>query len=99
MFNYKCKSHLERSPDNLSDALCIIEYDNHIKRAFDRIIPNKEASTILPIIISQVRPGSIIHTDEHKSYKKLNNLEFEHGIVCHKYNFVNKCTGAHTQEV
>ncbi|KCZ79162.1 hypothetical protein H312_03452 [Anncaliia algerae PRA339] len=44
-------------------------------------------------------PGSIVHTDEHASYKKLCKLGHNHGSVCHKFKFVNKETIFHTQFV
>ncbi|KAG0437035.1 hypothetical protein DMUE_3914, partial [Dictyocoela muelleri] len=34
MLNYKCKSHRGRSPENRTDALCIIEVGSRILRAF-----------------------------------------------------------------
>ncbi|KCZ78342.1 hypothetical protein H311_00628, partial [Anncaliia algerae PRA109] len=55
--------------------------------------------TLLPIITSQVIPGSMIYTDEHKSYASLFKNEFNHNTVCHKYEFVNKTTGVYTQSV
>ena len=39
------------------------------------------------------------NTDEHKSYKTLEKLNFVHNGVCHKYNFVNPVNGVHTQSV
>ncbi|KCZ76670.1 hypothetical protein H311_02327 [Anncaliia algerae PRA109] len=99
MLNFRCKSHRGRSPQNRTDALCIIEYDGKITRAFAKVIANKEANTILPIIFSQVQPFSKIHTDEHRSYSKLSTLGYDHDTVCHKYNFVDKNTGTNTQGV
>ncbi|KCZ78763.1 hypothetical protein H311_00198 [Anncaliia algerae PRA109] len=99
MMNFKCKSHRGRSTLNKTDALVIIEYQNKIKRAFAKIIPNKESRTIIPIVVSQVASSSIIWTDEHKSYKCLKNLGFEHDSVCHKYEFGNKLNGINTQAV
>lgn len=99
MPNYRCKSHGGRSPYNRTDSLCIIEYDNSITRAFAKIIPNKRQETIIPIICSQVAAGSLIHTDEHGAYVNLRNWEFVHETICHKYEFVNSVTGAHTQGI
>ncbi|KAG0439484.1 hypothetical protein DMUE_2403, partial [Dictyocoela muelleri] len=70
-----------------------------IERAFARVISDKAQTTILPIISSQVLPYSTIMTDEHRSYSRLNKNSYEHKTVCHKYNFVDKITGAHTQSV
>lgn len=99
MLNYKCKSHRGRSPLNRTDSLCIIEYEGRILRAFATVIPNKSQNTIVPIICSQVNSGSVVHTDEHGAYFNLRNFNFLHDTVCHKYCFVNKTTGAHTQGI
>ncbi|KCZ82413.1 hypothetical protein H312_00071 [Anncaliia algerae PRA339] len=56
MLNFRCKSHRGRSPQNRTDALCIIEYDGKITRAFAKIIANKEANTILPIFFLKYIP-------------------------------------------
>lgn len=100
MLNFKCKSHRGRSSENRTDALVIAETRGITTRIFARIIPNKQAATILPIICEQVLPGSIIHTDEHRSYIRLTNKGFIHATVCHKYNFVNRgAINVHTQHV
>ncbi|KCZ80636.1 hypothetical protein H312_01962 [Anncaliia algerae PRA339] len=39
----------------------------------------------------------MIFTNEHKSYNDLSKLGFINKTACHKYNFVNPITGAHTQ--
>ena len=97
--NFKVKSHRGRSPINKTDALCIVEFDTRISRAFACVISDKKASTILPIIHQNIERGSVIHTDEHKSYFRLNELGYIHDTVCHKYEFVNSITGANTQAV
>lgn len=97
--NFKVKSHRGRSPVNKTDALCIIEFDNCITRAFTCVIKDKKASTIIPIICDNVEIGSTIHTDEHRSYSSLNNIGFNHDTVCHKYEFVNSETSANTHAV
>jgi transposase-like protein len=97
--DFKVKSHRGRAPENKTDALCIIEYDTSITRAFSCVISDKKASTFLPIICEKVERGSIIHTDEHKSYSKLNHLGFVHNTVYHEYNFLNRENGVNTQAV
>ncbi len=100
ILNFKCKSQRGRSPDNRTDALVIVEVNNRfVVRVFARIIPDKCATTMLPIICSQVLSGSVIHTDEHRSYGQLVGLGFVHDTVCHKYTFIYPVTGTHTQSV
>lgn len=99
MLNYKCKSHRGRSATNKTDAISIVEVGDRITRAFARVIPNKESNTLIPIIVSQVAANSTIWTDEHRSYGRLSQLGFNHGSVCHKYEFVNRITGVNTQAV
>ncbi|KCZ78566.1 hypothetical protein H311_00405, partial [Anncaliia algerae PRA109] len=84
---------------NRTDDLCIIEFKNKITRCFATVINNKMAKTIIPIICSQVLPGSVIHTDEHRSYSALFKNGFIHATVCHKYHFINKHTGVNTQAI
>ncbi|KAG0437537.1 hypothetical protein DMUE_3637, partial [Dictyocoela muelleri] len=59
----------------------------------------KKASTLIPIICTQVANGSIIWTDEHISYSSLRTLGFVHSTVCHKYEFINSVSGTNTQAV
>lgn len=99
MLNYKCKSHRGRSSTNRSDALCIVECAPNITKVWAEIIPNKRASTIIPIICDRVISGSTIITDEHRSYNSLISHGFIHKSVCHKYNFVDPITQIHTQHV
>lgn len=102
MMNFSCKSHRGRSASNRNDAICIVEIStttNKIVRAWAELLPNKCKTTILPIIKEHVFSNSVIHTDEHASYKDLIKLGYEHYTVCHKYNFVNPINGIHTQYV
>jgi transposase-like protein len=99
MLNYKAKSHRGRSPSNHTDALCIVEAKRSITRVFAKTIPDKKASTLIPIICSQVADNSVIWTDEHRSYGRLNEFSYTHESVCHKYEFVNYETGVNTQAV
>jgi hypothetical protein len=43
--------------------------------------------------------NSIVHTDEHLSYKCLARNDFVHSSVCHKYEFVSQESGVHMQHV
>ncbi|KCZ79456.1 hypothetical protein H312_03148 [Anncaliia algerae PRA339] len=53
----------------------------------------------MPIICSQVSSGSIVRTDEYKSYASSYKNRFIHNSACHKYEFVNKDDGTNIQAV
>lgn len=99
MLNYKCKSHRGRSPLNKTDALVIVEVRNIVTQIYAQTIENKKSTTIIPIIRDHVVSGTEIHTDEHKSYNKLQKYGYNHKKVCHKYNFINRENNCHTQHV
>jgi hypothetical protein len=52
----------------------------------------------MQIITSQVAENSTIWTDEHRSYKILSDIDYNHKTVCHKYKFVSNL-GINTQSV
>ncbi|KAG0439782.1 hypothetical protein DMUE_2191 [Dictyocoela muelleri] len=89
MLNYKVKSHRDRFSENKTDALCIIEYENVIKRVFAYLIDNKLELTIVPILCSQVAANSIIWSDEYGAFANLKDYFRDHDTVCHKYQFIN----------
>ena len=62
-------------------------------------VTQRDSATLIPIIISQIRPGSQIISDCWKSYNVLSELDFEHLTVNHKYHFVDPNTLAHTQNI
>ena len=66
---------------------------------FMQIVPSRDAATLLPIILANVEPGTEIHTDEWKSYARLNRQGFVHRSVNHSIQFVNPLNGAHTQSI
>ena len=68
-------------------------------RGFMTVVPNRSAATLKPIIQHVVRPGTIIHSDEWRSYNNLKVLGFEHHTVNHSVNFVEPVTGVHTQNI
>lgn len=100
MLNYKVKSHRGRGPREQVWALGIVDTSYNPARAYYKIVSDRRASTLLPIITQKVRVGSIIVTDEFKSYNALANMnDYEHRTICHKYYFVCPSTGNHTQHI
>ncbi|MCH8323408.1 MAG: IS1595 family transposase [Proteobacteria bacterium] len=44
---------------------------------------NVKRKTLQPIILENIKSGSIISTDEFKTYQNLGKLSYEHGVVNH----------------
>ncbi|KAG0420013.1 hypothetical protein EQH57_0327 [Dictyocoela roeselum] len=99
MLKYRIKSHRIRKSTNRTDALCIIEFKNEIKRVFACIIENKEEMTIVQMICSQVASNTTIWTEENGAYSNSKGSDYTHNTVCYKYEFINSDIGVNTQAV
>lgn len=100
MLSHTAKAHRGRTPRQQIYALCIKEVGSNAQRGFCKVLHDRSARSILPIIYRVVLPGTTIHTDEWSSYNQLSrSSDYTHLTVCHKYNFVNPITGTHTQNV
>jgi len=99
MLSHPVKSHRGRAPKKQIWALTIVDTSHKPALGYAEIIENKSSGILIPIIQKIVIPGSIIHTDEHKSYGVLTQKGYLHDTVCHKYNFKDPITGVHTQHV
>ena len=66
-----------------------------------RVVPNRTAATLLPIIRSHVVSSTIIHSDQGSMYNRVASLPAvaSHGTVNHSIEFVNTTTGVHTQNI
>ena len=40
-----------------------------------KVVPNRTSKTLLPIIQDNIKKDSTIHTDEHRGYATLKNLD------------------------
>ena len=52
-----------------------------------KVVSDTKARTLKPLIISHVKPGSMINTDELPSYTgldKMGRMSYGHGVVCHR---------------
>jgi transposase-like protein len=71
-------------------------------RVFYKVLKDRSANTILPIIKDHVIPGTLIMTDEWRSYHRIPGIEgmnYKHQTVCHSRTYVDEVTGAYTNTV
>jgi transposase-like protein len=64
-------------------------------------VPDRKATTLIPLIRQHIRAGSIIHSDLWRAYKGIESMGefFRHYTVNHSTNFVDPQTGSYTQNV
>ena len=99
-FSSKPKHHRGRSTDKQMWVFGLVDTSVHPGVGYMQIVERRDAATLLPIIGEVVKPGSIIHSDEWRAYKKIpENLGFEHKTVNHSIWFVDKKTNVHTQTI
>lgn len=98
--NFNVKSHRGRAPVAAYWAITITDNSTTPAIGWAEIVENRNISTLHPIINRVVLPGSKIVTDQWAAYNGLSNMnDYQHLTVCHKYNFVDPTTLAHTQNV
>jgi transposase-like protein len=68
-------------------------------RSFLCVVPDRSSATLFPIINKVVIRGTTIHSDEWRAYCGLDSLLYPHYTVNHSLEYVNKDTGAHTQNI
>jgi hypothetical protein len=69
---------------------------------FYKVLKDRSAATILPIIEEHVLPGTLIITDEWRSYHRIPGIEgmkYQHQTVCHSRTYVDEVSGAYTNTV
>jgi hypothetical protein len=47
------------------------------------MLAHVQQKTIQPILVATVAIGSLVHTDEHDSYARLESWGYRHQTVCH----------------
>ena len=100
MVSHTVKAHRGRSPRVQVWLLNIVDTSYTPSRGVSFLIPDKSISTMIPIIKTVVKFGSIIHTDQHATYNDIKkDPRYSHDSVCHKYHFVQPITLVHTQNV
>jgi hypothetical protein len=100
MLNFKVKSHVGRGPRRKIWCFGIVDATFTSALGFLKIVPDRTANILLPIIGEVVREGSVILSDEWPAYRQIQTvLGLTHFSVCHKENFIHPISGIHTQNV
>ncbi|KAI1883873.1 hypothetical protein AGOR_G00236520 [Albula goreensis] len=78
----------------------IMEVSRRRRKPILRLVRGRSRRHLLPIIRKYVRPGTAVLSDEWRAYHGvLAQHGYRHFTVCHKRNFINPTTGAHTQHL
>ncbi|XP_048588792.1 uncharacterized protein LOC116604693 isoform X2 [Nematostella vectensis] len=103
LFNHKAKYNRGRRPADANWVFGVLSTEHFPSRGYFRVVQRRDAATLLPIIEQALLPGSTVHTDDWAAYRQLQarlpNVVADHGVVVHRYNFVDPITGVHTQHV
>ncbi|XP_075213730.1 uncharacterized protein LOC142319939 [Lycorma delicatula] len=64
-------------------------------------VPDKTEATLLPIIVKNIRPGTIVHSDQWATYNGIRNknCNYTHLTLNHSRNFIDPIAGSHTQHI
>ena len=62
-------------------------------------VSDRKASTLIPLIRSQVAQGTTIISDEWRAYRRLPQYGYRHYSVNHSANFINPINGASIQMI
>lgn len=73
--------------------------DDITKECFIVCVDRRDASTLLPIIVEKIAPGTTIVSDLWGAYNTIENFDHNHLTVNHSLNFVDPVTLAHTNRV
>ena len=64
------------------------------------LVPDRKASTLIPLIMDNVINGTIIHSDQWSAYRQLSTkTNITYKTVNHSQHFVDPITRVHTQAI
>ena len=90
-------------PHSTASSVCFLGCDTSQSPALGVmcIVPDRSAATLLPIIQRQVRPGTVIHSDEWAAYRRVLQLNSvaQHNVINHSLPFVDTASNTHTQNI
>ncbi|KCZ77606.1 hypothetical protein H311_01380 [Anncaliia algerae PRA109] len=81
---------------NRSNTVWVVgAVDIFSRKCFLKFLPSRSRSDLFHFFTTWILPGSVVHTDCHRSYNTLNTLGFTHFTVNHSRNLVSP-DGIHT---
>ncbi|ORD95800.1 Y132A [Hepatospora eriocheir] len=101
LFRHKQKYYRCRQPEKEIQAFGLADVSFTPAKISLHVVPNRAASTLLPIIEEVCLPGSVIYSDEWRACARIgnSNFRFSHFTVNHSETFVNHQTGVYTQNI
>src|ERR1039457_6056376 len=69
------------SPDKALVVVAVEENGSRIGRSRFRQIPNASLANLTRFLLESVTPGSVVHTDGWKGYRKVGSIGFEHEVT------------------
>ena len=69
------------SSDKTLVVVAVEENGSRIGRSRFRQIPNASLANLNRFLLESVTPGSVVHTDGWKGYRKVGSLGFEHEVT------------------
>ena len=99
LFSHKVKAHRGHVPRQEVWVFGIVDTSHQPALGYMEIVPRRDAATLLPIIQAHVSSGSIVHSDEWRSYCRIQSqLGLQHHTVNHSIQF-KTAAGVHTNHV
>ena len=101
MFSHKPKNHRGRPARSENWVFGMVDTSRNPALGVMRLVPRRDAATLLPIIKDWCLSGTIIYFDEGAAYNRINTLPniTQHQHVNHSLHFVDPATGVHTQNI
>ena len=100
LFSHKCKAHRGRPPKEDVWVFGIVDTSHTPALGYMRVVPHRDARTLLPIIQTTLAPGSIVHSDEWAAYCSIQSTTgLTHRTANHSLHLVDPTTGVHTKNV
>lgn len=99
LFRHKPKYHRGRATEHEIWVFGIADTSYSPARVYLEVVQNRSAAVLLPIVQRVCRAGSIIVSDQWRSYNNIDSLGFEHRTVNHSLYFVEPITNTNTQTI